>query len=237
MDKKTLIYKGLRDGLPIGLGYYAVAFSLGIIAEKANIAAWLGFLSSFFTRASAGEYGGYTVILADSGYYEMILMCLITNLRYLLMNTALSQRFSPQTGMVHRLLVGSCCTDEIFGIAIAEIGYVQPLYIYTAAILSGIMWGMGTMSGIVAGSVLPTNVVAALSVALYGMFLAIVIPVAKRDKAVAIAIIVSFAASYIASNLPVIGEMSSGIRIIILTVIISAAAAIIKPVEFDKEEK
>jgi len=231
MDRNRLIYKGLRDGLPIGLGYYAVAFSLGIIAAKAGLSAPLGFFASFFTRASAGEYGGYTVILSDTGYIEMIIMCLITNLRYLLMNTALSQRFSPETSLIKRLFVGTCCTDEIFGIAIAEIGYIEPLYIYTAALLSGVMWAAGTASGIVAGSVLPANIVAALSVALYGMFLAIIIPVAKRDKAVLCSVIAGFVISYIATKLPVIGALSSGIRIIILTIIISSVAAIAKPVE------
>ncbi|MCR5467502.1 MAG: AzlC family ABC transporter permease [Lachnospiraceae bacterium] len=231
VSKKTLILKGLRDGLPIGLGYYAVAFSLGIIAAKAGLTAFQGFVASFFTRASAGEYGGYTVILTDAAYVEMILMCLVTNLRYLLMNTALTQRFSKDTSMLHRILVGMCCTDEIFGIAIAEIGDVQPLYIYTAALLSGVMWAGGTMSGIIAGSVLPTNVVAALSVALYGMFLAIVIPVAKRDKAVLAAVVASFVISYIASKAPVISGLSSGIRVIILTIVISGMAAVIKPVQ------
>lgn len=231
MEQKKIIKNGLRDGFPIGLGYFAVSFSIGILAGKAGIKAIEGFIGSFFTRASAGEYGVYSMVLADATYLEVVLISIIANLRYLLMNTALSQRFSTKTSLPKRLLVGACCTDEVFGITIAQEGDIKPAYVYSAAAISTIMWAMGTTCGIIAGGALPVRLVSALSVALYGMFLAIIIPPAKKDKAVLIAVIASFALSFIFDIAPYIKEISSGIRTIILTILISAVAAILRPID------
>ena len=235
MDKKKIFLNGIRDGFPIGLGYFAVSFSLGIIAKKGGLTPLMGFFSSLFTRASAGEYGAYTLIAANAAYSEVVLMGIITNLRYLLMSTALSQKFSPKTSLLKRILVGCCITDEIFGISIAYDGYLEPVYPYAATLIAGPMWALGTCLGIIAGGILPTRLVSALSVALYGMFLAIIIPPSKKDKAVLVAVIISFLLSYICTYAPFISNLSSGMRTIILTVIISSAAAIIKPVKEDNE--
>ena len=223
--------RGVRDGIPIALGYYAVAFSLGIIASNAGIGALLGFVGSFFTRASAGEYGVYTLVAASATYAEVVGMSLITNLRYLLMSTALSQRFSEGTSLAKRVLVSFCVTDEIFGISIAYPGNLEPAYTYGAALISTVFWASGTASGIIAGDVLPANVVSALSVALYGMFLAIIIPPSRKDRAVGIAVVMSFVLSGVCAVMPVVSDLSSGTRTILLTILISATAAICKPVK------
>lgn len=223
--------RGVRDGIPIALGYYAVAFSLGIIASNAGIGALLGFVGSFFTRASAGEYGVYTLVAASATYAEVVGMSLITNLRYLLMSTALSQKFSEGTSLAKRVLVSFCVTDEIFGISIAYPGNLEPAYTYGAALISTVFWASGTASGIIAGDVLPANVVSALSVALYGMFLAIIIPPSRKDRAVGIAVVMSFVLSGVCAVMPVVSDLSSGTRTILLTILISAAAAICKPVK------
>lgn len=230
-ENKNVLLKGMRDGIPIGLGYLAVSFSLGIIAKQINIHPALGFISSLFTRASAGEYGGYTMIMSHASYWGMILMCVITNLRYLLMNAALSQKFDVKTNMLTRILVATCCTDEIFGISIAYPGYLNPIYTFGATFVAAPLWALGTSLGIIAGSVLPARVVSALSVALYGMFIAIIIPASKKDKAVLISVIVSFILSYLCTLLPFIKDLSSGTRTIILTIIISAVFAIVHPVK------
>ena len=222
---------GVRDGIPIALGYYAVAFSLGIIASNAGIGALLGFVGSFFTRASAGEYGVYTLVAASATYAEVVGMSLITNLRYLLMSTALSQKFSEGTSLAKRVLVSFCVTDEIFGISIAYPGNLEPAYTYGAALISTVFWASGTASGIIAGDVLPANVVSALSVALYGMFLAIIIPPSRKDRAVGIAVVMSFVLSGVCAVMPVVSDLSSGTRTILLTILISATAAICKPVK------
>ena len=184
MKDNNAFLKGMRDGLPIGLGYFAVSFSLGIIAKKGGLSPLLGFFSSLFTRASAGEYAAYSLIAVGASFWELFIISVITNARYLLMNCALTQKFDSKTNMFTRLLVGACCTDEIFGISIAWPGKLKPKYTFGATVVAGPMWALGTALGIIAGSALPIRYVSALSVALYGMFLAIIIPPAKRDKAV-----------------------------------------------------
>ncbi|MBQ3790443.1 MAG: AzlC family ABC transporter permease [Lachnospiraceae bacterium] len=237
-DNRKAFFKGLQDGVPIAMGYFAVAFSLGFMAKKCTLIPLQGFIGSFFTRASAGEYGVYTMVVQDASYLAVIVMSLITNLRYLLMSTSLSQKFSPKTPLFQRILVGCCVTDEIFGISIAYPGDLNPWYTWGAAAISTPLWALGTMSGIIAGSVLPARAVSALSVALYGMFLAIIIPPSRKDRAVLIAVAVSFLASFSVRALvnALSLSLSDGIVTIVLTIVIAAAAALIKPVADEPEE-
>ena len=223
--------KGMLDGLPIGLGYFAVAFSLGIVARSAGLTPALGFLSSLFTRASAGEYGGYSLMAAGASMVELMAVCSIANLRYLLMGAALSQKFAPDLPLWKRIVCSCCITDEIFGISISHPGNLPVRYPLGATATAGVMWATGTALGIIAGNILPELVVTALGVALYGMFIAIIIPPCRRDKALAVAVLASFIIGTLCSRL--CASISPGVRIFILTIIISAAAAIIKPVEDD----
>lgn len=227
--KRPLI-AGMRDGFPIGLGYFAVAFSLGIVAKKAGLTASEGFACSLLTRASAGEYGAYSQIAIGAAYAEVALMCLVTNLRYLLMGASLTQKFSPKTPQWKRILTACCITDEVFGISIAYKGYLAPSYTYGAMFLSGIMWAAGTTSGIIAGGALPVNIVSALSVALYGMFIAIVIPPSKKNKALLAAVSACFMLSWLCSVVPCLSKVNSGMRTILLTIAVSAVAAWLKPI-------
>lgn len=230
-NNKKVFWEGFRDGFPIGLGYFAVAFSLGIVAQNAGLNPIDGFIASFFNVASAGEYALFTSIQAKATYIEIAIITLVVNARYLLMSCALSQRFNPETKFVHRFLVGFGITDEIFGISIARPGYVNPLYNYGAIAISVPLWSLGTSLGIIAGNFLPARVVSALSVALYGMFIAIIVPPAKKNIVIAIAVAVSFVLSYLCTIIPLIKNFSGGTRTIILTVLISAVAAIIKPIK------
>lgn len=175
MDRHPIIL-GLRVGIPIALGYFAVAFSLGIIAARAGLTAPIGFLSSFFTRASAGEYGTYTLVAVHAAYAEVVALCLVANLRYMLMSAALSQKIAPGTSWFHRMLMACCITDEVFAVSVAYRGYTPPAYMYAAALISTLFWASGCAIGIVAGSLLEPTMVTALSMSLYGMFLAIIIP-------------------------------------------------------------
>ncbi|MBQ9459993.1 MAG: AzlC family ABC transporter permease [Oscillospiraceae bacterium] len=238
MDERDLlrrsILRGARDGFPIGLGYFAVAFSLGITAKAAGLSPMQGFLSSFLNHASAGEYALYSLIAAGAAYWEVAVVIFIANMRYLLMSAALSQRFSPDTPLVHRALVGFGITDEIFGLGIARPDWIVPAYLYSAFLLAELFWASGTAIGIVAGNILPASVVSALSVAIYGMFLAVIIPPARKEKLVGALVLVSFLCSYAFSVLPVVRELSDGMKTILLTVSISALAAVFFPV---KEEE
>ena len=168
---------------------------------------------------------------ANATYLEVAIITLISNARYLLMSCALTQRFAPGTPFFHRLIIAYDVTDELFGITIARPGYLNPFYTYGAIVLAAPAWSVGTALGIMAGNVLPVRVVSALSVTLYGMFLAIIIPPARKDKVVAALVAISFVLSFAGSYLPVVSSMSSGTRTIILTVVISSAAAILFPRE------
>ena len=225
-----VLREGFRDGIPIGLGYLAVSFSLGVAARNAGLSAFQGFLVSLLNNASAGEYAGFTVIAADGAYFEIFLMTLIANARYLLMSCALSQKFSPDTPLIHRIFVGYDVTDEIFGITIARPGTLDPFYSYGAILIAAPAWAGGTALGVIAGNLLPARAVSALSVALFGMFLAVIIPPARKNRVIALFVLISFAASFAAAYLPLLSQLSGGTRTIILTVLISAIAAILFPV-------
>ena len=224
------LLRGARDGVPIGLGYFAVAFSLGISAKGAGLTPVQGFIASFLNHASAGEYALFSLIAQHAAYWEVALVICITNARYLLMSAALSQRFAPGTPFFHRPLVGFCITDEIFGLGVAYKGKRLPEYLYSAFLVAALCWASGTATGIVAGNILPANVVSALSVAIYGMFLAIIVPPARENRIVAVLVPASFVCSYAFSVLPVGRELSAGMQTIVLTVSISAAAALLFPV-------
>lgn len=228
---KTALANGARDGVPIGLGYFAVAFSLGIAARNAGLTAVQGFFLSFFGMASAGEYAAITVIAADASYLEMALVTLIANARYLLMSFALSQRMSPTTPLRHRLLVGYSITDELFGIAVAQPKPLDPWYSYGSYVVAIPCWATGTAVGVIAGNLLPGRVVSALSVALFGMFIAVVVPPAKQDKIVGLFALLSFGASFAASRL--LPTLSGGTRTILLTLVLSGLAAALFPVSGD----
>lgn len=234
-ENSSAFLDGMRDGIPIGLGYLAVSFTLGIAARNAGLTAFQGFLASILTNASAGEYAGFTVIAADAPYWEMIIVILVANARYFLMSFAISQRMKQDTPLHHRFLIGYDIADEIFGITIARPGFINPYYTYGSVVVAAPCWAFGTALGVIAGNLLPLSAVSAFSVALYGMFLAVIIPPARKNKVVAGLILICFASSYIASLLPVISNMSEGTKAIILTIIISAAAALLFPVK-DREE-
>lgn len=227
--QSTSFAKGMKDAVPIALGYFAVSFSLGIAMKKAGMNAFQGFLLSVTNLASAGEYADTQVIAEQGAYLEIILATLVANMRYILMSASLSQRIAPGTKNIHRFGMSYAITDEIFAIAIAQNGNVPPSYLYGAAFAAAPAWGIGTAIGILAGSVLPARVVTALSVSLYGMFLAIIIPPCRKDRAVCTAVIISFLLSYLSSWIPGLCQLSSSMKTIILTIVISSAAALLAP--------
>lgn len=221
--------EGIRDGIPIGLGYFAVAFALGVAARDAGLSPVQGFIASILCLASAGEYAGFTVIAAASPMYEMALITLVINARYLLMSTAISQKLDPDIKPVHRFGVAYFITDEIFAIETKQKGNLNPFYTYGAGAVAAPLWAIGTALGILVGNLMPVRLVSALSVALFGMFLAVIIPPARKERVILGLVIISFAASYAFSRLPYLMKLSSGNRIILLTILLSAGAAILFP--------
>ncbi|WP_293723092.1 AzlC family ABC transporter permease [Phascolarctobacterium succinatutens] len=220
--------QGLHDGIPIGLGYFAVAFSLGIICRTSGLSVFQGFLTSLLNNTSAGEFAAITLIGQNASYTEIALVTLIANARYMLMSYA--------QGFIHRLAMAFAVTDELFGIAISRPGVLNPYYYYGGMAVAIPGWSIGTASGIIAGAALPERIVSALSVALFGMFLAIIIPPARESRIILTVVITSFVASFAAAYLQPLAQLTGGTRTIILTVVIAAAAAWLRPVQSQQKE-
>lgn len=238
-ETKRWFLRGLRDGVPIGVGYFAVAFALGIKAVGAGITPVEAALMSLFNMTSAGEAAAIALIGVGSTYVELAFTQLVINMRYLLMSCALSQKIEGKTSVLHRLLMGFGVTDEIFGVSMAVPDKLAPSYSYGAMAVAIPGWTLGTLCGAVLGNVLPDRAVSALSVALYAMFLAVILPPARRSRVIAGVVAVSMAASAVLTLLIErlsITWLTEGFRIILLTVIIAAVAAVLFPVRDEGEE-
>lgn len=226
----------MKAGIPISIGYFAVAIALGISAKKADIGVFEASITSLLINASAGEYAGFTLIAAGATYLEVTFMEAVANARYLLMSTALSQRLEPDTSIWKRLLLGFTVTDEIFGVSIGLDGFISPFFTYGAFVVATFGWTSGTFFGALLGEILPVSVVTALGVGLFGMFVSIFVPEAKKNKIVGTLVLISFALSLAFSKLPFVSQISEGIRVIILTLAISIGAALLFPIKEKKEE-
>ncbi len=230
MSNRTWYGKGIKDGIPIALGYFAVSFALGITAKEAGITPLQAGCMSALMLASAGQFAAINVIAAANSLAQMAITTLVVNLRYILMSSAMSQKLDKKMHFLHRLFLPCFVTDEIFGIASNVEGRLNPFYNYGAATVAVPGWTLGTILGAAVGAILPSRVEIALSVALYGMFLAVIIPGARKDHFLAILVVVSMLLSFLFSKLPVISSVPASMQIIILTVLIAAAAALIRPV-------
>lgn len=237
MSRRQWFFRGLRNGIPICLGYFAVSFALGITARNAGMDGLQAFLMSLTMVASAGEFAAVTLISSGAGVIEMITTSLIVNLRYFLMSCSLTQKLDPKKSPIHRLLVAYCVTDEIFGLSATVEGWLEPVYTYGITIISVAGWCAGTVLGVVMGNILPVWASNALGVAMYGMFLAIIIPPAKTDRFIGWIVFLSMAASWLFSVLPVLSGVSTGFRVIILTILIAGIAAFVRPVEEEGKEE
>ncbi len=230
-ERKNIFKKGIRNGLPIGVGYFAVSFALGIAAVNAGISPFAAMIMSLTNLTSAGEYAGITVIAAASGYVEMAVIQLVTNARYLLMSFSLSQKFDNKLPLFHRLFISFGITDEIFALSSTEPGKIDPVYIYGILLTAIPGWTIGTLTGAIMGNILPKILVNALSVGLFGMFIAIIIPPARKSIKLSGVIVFSMCASYIFSLKSVLPFITSGTKNIILIVIISLLASLLFPVK------
>lgn len=228
--------RGIKNGVPIALGYFAVSFTLGIAARNAGLTALQGALASVTTVASAGQFAGFQVIAAGASYVEMAMMMLVINARYMLMSCSLSQKLAPDLPFYHRLLVGWGVTDEIFGVAVTVPDTLNPWYNYGMMTISIPGWTIGTFLGVAVGNILPASAVSALSVGLYGMFLAIIIPPARTNRVIAGLVAVSMLSSFAMAKLPLLSSISSGMRTIILTILIAGGAAVLFPVQEEQHD-
>jgi predicted branched-subunit amino acid permease len=235
--KSESFQKGLKDGIPIGLGYFAVSFTFGIMAVSGGLSIWQAVLISLTNLTSAGQFAGLEIIVASGSYWEMALAQLIINLRYCLMSFSLAQKLRRDEPRAHRYLVAFGITDEIFGVSASQPGKVSAYYNYGAMCVAIPGWTLGTLAGAVSGNLLPDFMVSALSVAIYGMFLAVIIPPAKTNKAVLLVVIGAMAVSSLFAIVPVLRQVSSGFVIIITTVIVAGLAAYFFPVKEESNNK
>lgn len=225
--------KGVSDGLPIGLGYFSVAVGFGIMAVGANISAFFAWLISASNMTSAGQAAGVEVIAAGGTLIEMALTQLVINLRYSLMGFSLTQKLDKSFSTPKRLLLSCCITDEIYAVAASQKGRISASYMAGLFLLPFVGWTGGTLAGAVASQLLPEGISDVMGIMLYGMFIAIFIPAAKKSRpvllAVAIAAVVSIVFRYL---LPVVG---TGFAIIISAVASSAVCGALFPVKEDDE--
>lgn len=236
MSRKESFKQGIRDGIPIALGYFAVSFTFGMMSVSDGLTAGQAALISLTNLTSAGQFAGLAIIVNSGSYVEMMLTQLVINLRYCLMSFSLSQKLSREEAWSHRYLVAYGITDEIFGVSASRPGKISTFYSYGAMSVAVPGWVFGTLVGAICGNILPAFVVSALSIAIYGMFLAVIIPPAKKDRAVMCVVIAAMLISSIFSILPMLQNVSSGFVIIITTILVSAVAAYLAPVKEDGKE-
>lgn len=229
MNNSREFKDGIKDAVPICLGYLAVSFAFGIQAVLSGLSVFDASLISLLNVTSAGQFAGLGVMSAGGGYPEMAAVQLVINLRYALMSAAISQKLDNSVGTVKRMGIAYGMTDEIFGISAARKGRLSPFYSYGATVISVFGWVLGTFLGAFSGQILPERLISALGVALYGMFIAIVVPVAMEDKKILIAVLAGIALSVAFYYAPILKNISNGIRIIIVTVLVAGAAAFVFP--------
>ena len=229
-DRMKWFTRGLRNGIPIMLGYFAVSIALGISARNAGMTAAQATIASALIMASAGQYIGFTLIAAGASYLEVMVMEAIANARYLLMSCALSQKLDPELPLRHRLLMGLWITDEIFGLSVSVEGRLTPYYVYGMAAVATPGWALGTLMGVVLGNALPARVVSALSVGLFGMFMSIFVPPMRKNRIIAALVAVSCAPRSGCNALARVNGISSGMKVIRRPVGIAVGAALLFPV-------
>lgn len=234
--KKQEFQQGLRDGIPIALGYFSVSFSFGILALGGGLTIFQAALTSLTNVTSAGQFAGLQIMIAGGTLMEMVLTQLIINLRYALMSLSLSQKLDGNVTFWQRLVIAFANTDEIFAVAMGRQKSLTFPYMAGLQILPILGWTAGTAIGAAAGSMLPAAVNSALSVALYGMFIAVVIPAAKKARSVLLTAAMAMALSCLLYYVPAFDGISAGVSIIICTVVASAAGSLLFPVDAGGEE-
>lgn len=226
--------KGVTDGLPICFGYLAVSFAFGISAVQGGLS-WLeALLISAFNLTSAGQLAGVGVIIGSGSLIEMAVTQLVINSRYSLMSVSLSQKLSDKISLLDRFLIAFGNTDEIFAVSVSNKGFVGKRYMYGLILTPYLGWSLGTLLGAVLGNVLPQIVISSLGLAIYGMFIAIVVPVVKKEKATLLCVLGAILLSCLFRYLPLLSVIPSGFVIIICAVIPSLIFAFAAPIETEE---
>lgn len=225
---------GLRDGIPIALGYVSVSFTFGIMAVMGGLPVWAALLLSMTNLTSAGQFAGLNLMIAGGSYFEAAATQLVINMRYALMSVSLSQKLCDGVGTPNRMGIAYGVTDEIFAVSTTKKGSVGPKYMYGLILMPYIGWSLGTLLGGISGMILPESIRSALGIAIYAMFIAIVVPPSKESRAVLAVVISAAALSSILTWTPILCNISGGFAIIICTLVCAGAAALIAPIKTEE---
>lgn len=236
---KKSFFKGLRHSLPIAIGYFAVSFSFGILTAKYlkfGFSAVSSGILSLTNVTSAGQFAAVTAIAGGAGLVEMAILQFIINLRYALMGFSLNQKLPENMSLFQRSIIAFGNTDEIFAVAISGKYPLSFQYMLGLEVLPVFTWTAGTVVGFLAGEILPKSVSTALGIALYGMLISIVMPVARKEKSVRTVVLISVMLSCLLFYTPFLNKINSGFAVVICTVISSAVGAVFFPVKEEENE-
>ena len=234
-EKKSRFLRGLKDGIPICLGYLSVSFAFGMMAREGGLPVWIAVLISMTNLTSAGQFAGTALILSGGMYLEIAVTTFVINIRYMLMSLSLSQKVEEKMSAGARAVLSFGITDEIFAVAMQEKGSVTAPYFAGLITAPYFGWALGTFLGAAATGFLPASVRSALGIAIYGMFLAIIIPPAKKERCVLLVVLIAVLLSCLLRYLPFLRALSSGWVIILCAVLASAAGAALFPIREDGE--
>lgn len=236
MENALTFRKGFKDGIPIGLGYLSVAFAFGMLSVSKGFPLWVPTIISLTNFTGTGQFAGVDLMYNTAGYAEIALTLLIISLRYSLMSVSLSQKLSDDVTFMQRLLIAFGNTDEIFGVSMQQKGLLNYKYMLGIILSSFSGWVGGTFLGSIASSALPEFLVSALGIALYAMFIAIIIPPAKESRTILGIILTSVAISCAFRYIPLLSGVSGGWVIIVAGVVSAGIFALIRPVGKEQED-
>lgn len=229
--------RGLRKGIPIALGYLSVSFTFGVKAVNAGIPAWIVVLISFTNLTSAGQFAGTNLMVQQCAYVEIAITTFVINVRYMLMSLALSQKIKKNTKVWKRLIFGFGITDEVFGVSISESGRISASYMNGLITLPIVGWTVGTALGTVASHWMPEVLSQAMELGLYAMFIAIIIPPARKSKPIIRVILLAVVIECILYYIPVFHFISDGFKVIIATILAASVGAVLYPVNQGEDDE
>ena len=235
MTEQTSFIKGIKDGLPICFGYLSVAFAFGIFSYESSLSILQAVLISMTNVTSAGQLAAVPIITSGGSLFELAIAQFVINLRYALMSVSLSQKLGKTVSMADRFVISFMNTDEVFAVASSNRGYVGRKYMYGLILTPFLGWSLGTFLGAGAGNILPAIITSTLGIAIYAMFVAIVVPVASENKPTLYCVIIAIVLSCIFKFTPILNKLQGGFVIIICAVVASTVMAIISPIEIKEE--
>lgn len=235
--KKNTFLKGITDGLPICFGYFSVAFAFGIFAVENGLSVLEALLISMTNVTSAGQLAAVPIIAGGGTLIELAVTQLVINLRYSLMSVSLSQKMKKSVTFLDKLVIAFVNTDEVFAVASGQEGRLGKNYLYGLIITPYVGWSVGTLVGAAAGNILPAVVISALGIAIYAMFVAIVVPPMKKNSPTALCVLTAVVLSCLFRYVPILNKVPNGFTIIICAAAASALFALVAPREEEEDDE